>query len=55
LGEEFWASERNLSSIFTKNGLKKLLNSSSDSGTWEIKRQYFMLMPVSLIAIFAKE
>ena len=55
LGENYWSSEINLSTIFTKKSLGKSLNCSSISGKWKIQRQKLFFVPVSLIAIFDKE
>jgi hypothetical protein len=52
LGQQFWASEENLSTIFTVRSLRKLLSHSSCAGHWQIKRQWLLIFPVSLIAIF---
>jgi len=54
-GESIWASEKNLTCIFTRKTLKELLVGISIFGKWEIKRQFLMFIPVSLIAIFNKE
>jgi len=52
IGEEFWASPDNLSRIFTKSALKKLVKSAmgDDRFKWTIKRQTLFGLPVSLIA-----
>lgn len=54
LGEKFWSSEKNLSTIFTIGSLRQLLNKSSVPGKWKIKRQKLLFLPVSLLAIFEK-
>lgn len=54
-GERYWALEENLTCIFSRKTLKELILGSSILGKWEIKRQFLMFIPVSLIAIFDKE
>jgi hypothetical protein len=55
LGERYWASPENLTCIFTRKTLKELLLRSTIQGNWDIKRQFLVFVPVSLIAIFNKE
>lgn len=52
IGEEFWASPDNLSSIFTKSSLVKLIkDATGDDGLkWTVERQTLFGIPVSLIA-----
>jgi hypothetical protein len=52
-GQAYWASEDNLTTVFTKQSLRALLERSSfDSGAWTIERQCAMGVPVSLLARF---
>jgi hypothetical protein len=54
LKKPYWASEIGLSTIFTRAGLKKLVEACSVRGKWSILRQTLFFLPVSLIAIFEK-
>jgi len=55
-GESYWASGKDLSTIFSYKQLKRLLLKSRVSCIWEIKRQLlFTFIPVSLLALFIKK
>ena len=50
-GAPFWADENNLSSIFSRKNLGALLDQASPHrDKWKIRRQWFLFVPVSLIA-----
>ena len=53
VGEQFWSKLENLSSIFSKSTLNRLLNRSIDH-RWMIKRQMLLFIPISLIAWITK-
>jgi hypothetical protein len=55
MGETFWSKPENLSTIFSKTSLFRLLIKSSIPGEWKIKRQSLHGIPVSLIATCKRE
>ncbi|MGA2488616.1 MAG: class I SAM-dependent methyltransferase [Anaerolineales bacterium] len=55
LGEYYWSSEQNLAVIFSRKTLASLLQKNPICGCWKIERQFFLFIPVSLIAIFSKD
>lgn len=54
LGELYWSDPVNLSNIFTKSSLRKILLKTNVHYHWTIKRQLFYGIPASLIAILNK-
>lgn len=55
LGEKFWSNPRNLSTLFTRASLSRLLKQSSARGAWTVKRQTLLGLPVSLIATYRRD
>lgn len=54
VGENYWSKPENLSTIFSKTSLSRLLMKSSIPGVWKIKRQSLWGIPVSLIATYMR-
>lgn len=50
LGKGYWGAKENLSTIFTKRSLGRLLRANAKNGVWSISRQRLWGIPVSLIA-----
>ncbi len=51
IGQAYWASPKNLTTLFTHASLLSLLQrSASDSVKWTVERQKLMRIPISLIA-----
>ena len=50
MGEQYWSSPINLSTIFTKRSFSRLLQKTQlDEGEWMVKRQKIYAIPISLI------
>jgi SAM-dependent methyltransferase len=54
VGKEYWADPENLSTIFSRRSLRKLLDRSNyRAGIWQIHRQFYLFVPISLVATFS--
>jgi SAM-dependent methyltransferase len=56
LGKDYWADPENLSTIFSHRSLRALLDRSRlRQGMWQIRRQFYLFIPISLVATFTPD